>query len=113
MSCSGLYVPVMEYLPEHVRSLQIGLQKVSEILGCMNDLHPPLRALLDAELEAGNHVIDGSRDWPDPGSILITLEVPFHGEYSTAGGVVHNTDVDPHYWHADYTCGRPVHILAC
>jgi len=49
-------------------------------------LHPDLRAILEAELAAGNEVADG---------------------------VVYTEPNDPHWWKADYTSRSPRHTLAC
>lgn len=102
----------MEYTLDHVRPLRIGMEAAREILDCMKELHPELRKLLDLELEAGNRVTDASRDWPDEGSIFITLSGPFQRIYDTDGKVAFNEPNDPHYWTADYSCGMPAHILA-
>ncbi|OPL19272.1 MAG: hypothetical protein AVO35_11885 [Candidatus Aegiribacteria sp. MLS_C] len=102
----------MEYTLDHVRPLRIGAEAAKEILECMRDLHPELRKLLDAELEAGNRVTDASRDWPDEGSIFLTMSGPFRTGYDRAGPLRYNEPGDPHYWTADYSCGDPLHIVA-
>ena len=76
-------------------------------------LHPHLKAILDAELIAGNHIIEGSGGWPDKDSIIVSLEQPFGKEYSTPDDVRYNGTCDPHFWHQEYACGSPVHLLIC
>ena len=103
----------MKYNIDHV-SASVGVVNVRQkIVECMNDLRPELKAILDLELKAGNRVFQGSRDWPDPGSVFITLRQPFHQKYKVQKPVQYNEPNDPHYWKADYSCGKPVHVLAC
>ncbi|MBN2245202.1 MAG: hypothetical protein JW755_05090 [Candidatus Aminicenantes bacterium] len=102
----------MKYNLDHV-SVWVGVVKVrQEIVECMNDLRPELQAILDLELQAGNLVFQASQDWPDPGSIFITFSQPFHRTYAVKDPVKYSEPNDPHYWKADYSCGKPVHILA-
>ena len=102
----------MKYSLDNVKSMWIGLAKDREIIQCMNDLRPELQAILDLELKAGNHVFEASRDWPDQGSVFVTLSQPFHRKYEVTHPLQFNEPNDPHYWKADYSCGKPVHILA-
>lgn len=102
----------MKYEFEHVRSLHVGYARSREIIACMEALHPALQTILDAELRAGNFVRDASRNWPDEGSIFITLTHPFHQKYEVGDPVVYHEPGDPHYWTADYSCGTPTHVLA-
>jgi hypothetical protein len=102
----------MEYNLKHVSSIG-GIEKRQEFLACMNDLNTELKGILDSELKTGNQVLEASRDWPDPGSVFITLSQPFHEKYDTAETIKYSEPNDPHYWKADYSCGKPVHVLAC
>ena len=88
------------------------MAKDLEIIECMNELHPELQLILDRELKVGNHVLDASRGWPDPGSLFITLREPFHRGYEVTDSVEYSEPNDPHYWTADYSCGNPLHIIA-
>ena len=102
----------MKYSIDHV-SAWVGVVKVrQEIVECMNELRPELQAILDLELQAGNLVFQVSRGWPDPGSIFITLSLPFHRTYELKDPVQYCEPNDPHYWKADYSCGKPIHVLA-
>jgi len=102
----------MKYSLEHVASIW-ALENKREIIECMNDLWPELQTILDAELKAGNQVLEASRDWPDAGSVFITLIKRFQKNSAVNESVQYNEENDPHYWHADYSCGKPVHTLAC
>ena len=103
----------MRYSLDHVRGADCHMAKYREMVKCMNDLRPELQEILDLELEAGNRVLDTSRDWPDPGSVFITLKLPFHRKYEVKDPVRYDEPNDPHYWQADYSCGKPCHVLAC
>ena len=77
-------------------------------------LHPDLRAILDAELAAGNEVVESGGGWPDADSIFIRLRDPFRTTPSPLpDGVVYTEPNDPHWWKADYSSRSPRHILAC
>lgn len=77
-------------------------------------LHPALRSILDAELAAGNEVIDTSCETPEPGSVFVRLRRPFVTRPATLPAEVtyHEPD-DPHWWRAEYTTRAPRHVLAC
>lgn len=84
------------------------------ILDLLNTrLHPALRSIVAAEVAAGNRVIDAGADWPDAGSVHVTLRDPFDGRHANAQAIFSLCD-DPHYWHADYsTAEAPRHLLIC
>lgn len=92
--------------------MQTGVEKDLTIIQCMNDLQPELKRILDLELQAGNFVIDATRGWPDTGSVFITLGQPFHNRYAANSVVKYTEQSDSHYWKADYSCGKPLHIVA-
>ena len=76
-------------------------------------LHPALRAILAAELAAGNAVKETGRGWPDADSVFVRLLHPFRALPSPLpDGVVHNVLNDPHWWAADLTTAKPRHTLA-
>lgn len=77
-------------------------------------LHPALRALLAAELAAGNEVRETSRGWPDPDSVLVRLQRPFAALPAVLpAGVVHRVLNDPHWWRAELATTAPRHLLIC
>jgi len=77
-------------------------------------LHPALRAILDAELAAGNEVAETGGGWPDEDSIFVRLRDPFRTTPSPLpAGVTYTEPNDPHWWKADYSSQSPRHILAC
>jgi len=76
-------------------------------------LHPALQTIVAAEVASGNHVVDVGIDWPDPGSVHVTLRNHFDSRHANAEAVFSLCN-DPHYWHADYsTTGKPTHLLIC
>ena len=77
-------------------------------------LHPALRTILEAELAAGNEVVETGGGWPDTDSVFVRLRDPFRTKPSPLpAGVVYTEPNDPHWWKADYSSTSPRHILAC
>jgi len=103
----------MNYTIDHVSPWVGAVNERQKIVECMNDLWTELQVILDMELRAGNLVFQASRNWPDPGSVFITLKKPFHQSYPVKDPVKYSEPKDSHYWEADYSCGKPVHVLAC
>ena len=85
-----------------------------ETLALLNTrLHPALQKILAAEIASGNRVVDVGIDWPDAGSVHVTLHNHFDNRHTNAEAVFSLCD-DPHYWHADYsTTAKPTHLLIC
>lgn len=76
-------------------------------------LHPALQKILAAEIASGNRVVDVGIDWPDAGSVHVTLHKHFDKRHANAEAAFSLCD-DPHYWHADYsTTAKPTHLLIC
>ena len=76
------------------------------------DFHPALRAMLDAELAAGNVVREVGREFPERGSILVQLRHPFKARPAVLPpGVEHAAVNDPHWWMDEYRAGNPPHLL--
>lgn len=76
-------------------------------------LHPVLQKIVAAEVASGNRVSDAGVDWPDPGSVHVTLRDHFGSGHANAEAAFSLCN-DPHYWHADYsTAGKPTHLLIC
>ncbi|MFO1498363.1 MAG: GNAT family N-acetyltransferase [Verrucomicrobiota bacterium] len=79
----------------------------------MAALHPGLRQLLEAELAAGNEIVETGRGWPDPDSVFVRLRSPFRPRSGfLPDGVSYLELNDPHWWKAEYHSLRPRHILA-
>jgi len=84
------------------------------ILALLNErLHPALQAIVAAEIASGSCVRDAGTDWPDTGSVHVTLDKHFDNRHASAKVVFSPCD-DPHYWHAHYsTVDKPRHLLIC
>jgi RimJ/RimL family protein N-acetyltransferase len=77
-------------------------------------LHPSLRRILDAELAAGNEVVETGGGWPDDDSVFVRLRDAFRTRPSPIPDDVTYTEPnDPHWWRADYSSRVPRHVLAC
>lgn len=77
-------------------------------------LHPSLKLILKAELDAGNEILEVGRGWPDSESVFVKLRDRFRvNPGSIPPEVVYTEPNDPHWWFADYSAGVPPHILAC
>lgn len=88
-------------------------QEIDKALEALNQLPAVLQQVLDGELKAGNKVADVSRNYPDQGSVSVTMTKRFKNKY-TANGLVYSLCDDPHYWYADYsTIGMPRYLLIC
>lgn len=84
-----------------------------QILNDLNQLHPALKSIVDAELKLGNRVSAASNDYPEAGSINVTLSLAFTDQYASSAATFTRCN-DPHYWHADYrTVDKPEHLLVC
>lgn len=78
----------------------------------LDQLHPDLRAILEVELAAGNRIREIRTDMPDPDSIAVRLEEPFHHRRTALPkGVVYTELNDPHWWVAEFAVGNPRHLL--
>ncbi|RIX76303.1 hypothetical protein [Acidovorax cavernicola] len=85
-----------------------------EALAVLNNrLHPALQKIVAAEVASGNRVVDVGIDWPDAGSVHVTLHRHFTDRHASEDAAFSLCD-DPHYWHADYsTAEKPRHLLIC
>jgi RimJ/RimL family protein N-acetyltransferase len=79
----------------------------------LKTLHPALRAILTAEIDAGNEIVETSQGWPDPDSVFVRLRQPFRTRPSLPDGVQYAELNDPHWWKAEFSTRSPRHILAC
>ena len=85
-----------------------------EALALLNTrLHPALQRIVAAEVASGNRVVDVGIDWPDVGSVHVTLHRHFTDRHAGKEAAFSLCN-DPHYWHADYsTAEKPRHLLIC
>lgn len=75
-------------------------------------LHPTLRAVLDAELAAGNTIRDTARGFPDQDSVLVTLQGPFRALPSPLpAGLSYGEPNDPHWWRAELALASPRQLI--
>jgi hypothetical protein len=88
-------------------------QQTNNMLTQLHQLPPALQNILDEELKAGNKVEDVASDYPDAGSLCVTLSQRFKRSYKT-GNLQYTLTNDPHYWYADYcTTSQPRHMVIC
>jgi hypothetical protein len=77
-------------------------------------LHPALQTILQAELSAGNAVVETWRGWPTSDAVCVMLQKPFVVEHAALpDGVVFRDIDDPHYWKSEYEHRPSHHLLAC
>jgi hypothetical protein len=77
------------------------------------ELCEELRALLDAELAAGNSIVETWKGWPK-GGLCVMLARPFIVPTDTLPSGVRFVAIDdPHYWKSELVCDRTRHTLAC
>lgn len=83
------------------------------ILYYANLINPIMQTILDHELKLGNRISDASCDYPDQGSIHVTLAKSFLGKYKIENVIYHKGN-DPHYWSEDYMSEtEPRHLILC
>lgn len=86
-----------------------GIRKT--VLHYANLLHPTMKVILDQELKLGNRISDASDDYPDKGSINVTISKKFKGQYQLQG-VQYTQTNDPYYWFEDYMMQtKPRHLI--
>jgi hypothetical protein len=78
----------------------------------MPPLAPPLQAILNMELAAGNSVQEISA-WPPTCELLIILRRKFGQDYPLASTVTYRVLNDHHYWYAEYSFAAGQQLLAC
>ena len=78
----------------------------------MPPLAPPLQAILDAELAAGNSIQEISA-WPPTCKLFIILRRKFRLAYSLVPPVSYRLLNDGHYWYAEYAFATGQQLLAC
>ena len=77
-------------------------------------LHPALKLILEAELDAGNEILETGDGWTNSEGVFIKLRRRFRASPDPLpSGVVYSEPNDPHWWFANYSAGNPRQILAC
>ena len=77
-------------------------------------LCPDRKAILEAELAAGNAIGDCTRGWPEKNSIVIALRKPFRPLCGPLPANLEYREVnDTHWWKAEYATKNPVQLLTC
>lgn len=72
----------------------------------------PLQAILDAELAAGNRIVEVT-DWPPKCELLVILARDFLTKSTEDADVsLHQID-EPHYWRAEFRYRGGLQVLAC
>jgi hypothetical protein len=80
----------------------------------VEQLCPELRVLLDAELAAGNAVVDCRAGLYGPEAVLVLLKSEFRAcPIVPPPGVEYRAVNDPHWWKAEYFHAATKHCLAC
>jgi hypothetical protein len=77
-------------------------------------LCPELRAILDAELAAGNMISEASRGAGKPNAVYVALRRPFLTQQPyLPRGVAYREINDPHWWKAEYEHAATGYLLVC
>lgn len=102
----------MRYEEKHLSGNLIKDSKFrKEILDYANLLNPIMKKILDNELRLGNKISCASSNYPDQGSLNVTLAERFKGKYKFKN-VDYTKINDPHYWFEDYTSAAdPRHMI--
>ena len=95
----------------HALSLAGRVEWKKRILYYANLLNSQMKKILDNELALGNRISDAHCDYPELGSIHVTLAEKFKGNYKEQN-VKYTKGNDPHYWFEDYTSlNQPRHMI--
>jgi hypothetical protein len=77
-------------------------------------LCPELRAILDAELAAGNTIAAASRGVGKPTAVHVALHQRFRTQHASLPlNVTYREINDPHWWKAEYEHVPTGHLLVC
>ena len=87
-------------------------RQITRYIKMLEELNSELSSILAAELNAGNRIVNVTTDWPDDGSIVVSLLLPFHGKYEKEG-VTFEANEDPHYWKQGYASEGPKQLVVC
>jgi hypothetical protein len=76
-------------------------------------LCPELRQVFDAEIAAGNRVVETRDGWPNKGALFVLLSDPFHGDSALADAMLFYTEWTPRDWKSHFCHLDSKQILAC
>ncbi len=79
----------------------------------LSELCAEIRALLQAELAAGNAIAWVDRSFSDHRAHMVMLVEPFRVAHAPDPRIKRTEVNDPHWWGADLTCTLHAHQLAC
>ena len=110
-----------EQVNEHIERFLLMLEKGErETLGPkvsnehIEALSPEMKAILQAELDAGNEICETYKGWKWEDSICVFLKYSFKTSVKTdLLGIVYNETNDPHYWKAEYFEEKTHQMIAC
>lgn len=103
----------LKYTSKCLESLLTAPEQLAALL-LLERLPPVIQGILDAELKARNKVSGVTEDYPDPGSICVTLSKRFLIKHRPGAKAVYALCNDPHYWYAGYeTKEMPRHLIIC
>lgn len=75
----------------------------------ISKLCPELRAIVAAELAAGNSIAECWSGW----GFGVLLHKPFLRKHATSEHICFRPINDPHYWQAEYACDALQQLVAC
>ena len=81
----------------------------------INELSSEMKQILNAEIEAGNEIIEtslGGFSETSNNHIFVFLRYPFKGQYDISG-ICYREINDPHYWKAEYDDDINHQTIAC
>ena len=81
----------------------------------INELSGEMKQILNAEIKAGNEIIEtslGGFSETSNNHIFVFLRYPFKGQYDISG-ICYREINDPHYWKAEYDDDINHQTIAC
>ena len=85
---------------------------IIKMIGLFEKINPLLKELVFRELEEGNIIYDVTMDYPEPGSVHISMQSEFMLRHELKE-VTYNELQDHHYWKGEYSVGKPAHLVTC
>jgi len=94
---------------QHFENLELPGKNIRS-LDLLGALHPEIRAILEEELNRGNKIFAVTQDYPEQGSISVSLRYPFKQAYNKPGLTFFQGET-PHDIGQSYTVGKPAHQI--